>query len=276
MYCPNFSLLLCHEASPLQLFWKDCKQEGFTTQDSTGFFAADAVNQSHSTVCHRDTVSGSLSFQESPFHLVLLVATTTYYMLCQSWLHNSWLMRHSMLFKTFTQNSSQCNRKKERNPASDKDVKELNLVHTSIKFSIEQFSVQFMKWKNHFRHSKNCHLSACLMEIKCTIITLINIKISGLLTEVHDRGRLLWLNCSAYIHILKCPTFVPVKLLFFFPLVHFNTNATRLKYYRTFTKSRCIFHFPYRGISGHRWRQQQQQQLLLLSISSLYRALSCH
>lgn len=34
---------------------------------------------------------------------------------------------------------------KERSPASDKDVKELNLVHTSIKFSIEQFSVQFMK-----------------------------------------------------------------------------------------------------------------------------------
>lgn len=59
-------------------------------------------------------------------------------------------VRHSMLFKTFTQNSSQCNRKKERNPASDKDVKELNLFHTSIKFSIEQFSVQFYEMKESF------------------------------------------------------------------------------------------------------------------------------
>lgn len=43
LFCPNFSLLLCQEASPPQLFWKDYNQEGFTTQKSTGFFAANAV-----------------------------------------------------------------------------------------------------------------------------------------------------------------------------------------------------------------------------------------
>lgn len=36
------------------------------------------------------------------------------------------------------------------------------------------------------------------------------------------------------------------KAFFFFPLVHFNTNPTRLKYYRTFMK----LHFPF-SISRH-------------------------